>query len=47
MFRECEYTVAQLQSGDTVAMQLEKDSRGNLLTHLIRVQRSSREWVRN
>lgn len=45
MFRGREYPVSQLQSGDIVAMQLVKDSRGNPHTHLIRVQQSSRDWA--
>jgi hypothetical protein len=45
MFRGREYPVSQLQSGDIVTMQLEKDSRGNPHTHLIRVQQSSRDWA--
>ena len=45
MFRGREYPVSRLESGDVVAMQLEKDSRGNPHTHLIRVQESSRDWA--
>jgi hypothetical protein len=45
MFRGREYPVTQLQSGDVVAMQLEKDARGNSHTHLIRVQESMRDWA--
>ena len=45
MFRGREYPVSRLESGDVVAVQLEKDSRGNPHTHLIRVQESSRDWV--
>jgi hypothetical protein len=39
------YPVNQLQSGDTVAMQMGLDSRGNPHTHLIRLQQSSRDWA--
>ncbi len=45
MFRGREYPVYQLQSGDIVAMQLEKDSHGDPHTHLIRVQQSSQDWA--
>jgi hypothetical protein len=45
MFRGREYPVSRLEAGDVVAMQLEKDSRGNPHTHLIRVQESSRDWA--
>jgi hypothetical protein len=36
MFRGREYPVAQLQSGEIGAMQLEKDFSGNPVTYLIR-----------
>ena len=40
VFRGREYPVTQLESGDVVAVQLGKDTRGNPHTHLIRVQES-------
>jgi hypothetical protein len=43
MYRGREYPVTQLESGDVVAMQLGKDSRGNSYTHLIRVQERIRD----
>jgi hypothetical protein len=45
MYRGREYPVTRLESGDVVAMQLGKDSRGNSHTHLIRVQESTRDWA--
>ena len=39
------YPVSQLQFGDIVAMQMEKDSRGNPHTHMIRLQESTRVWA--
>ena len=45
MHRGREYPVTRLESGDVVAMQLRKDSRGNPHTHLIRVQESTRDWA--
>jgi hypothetical protein len=39
------YPVSQLQLGDIVAMQMGKDSRGNPHTHMIRLQKSSRDWA--
>src|SRR5512135_3568917 len=39
------YTVSQLQFGDTLAMLMEKDSRGNPHTHLIRLQESAGDWA--
>lgn len=39
------YPVAQLRFGDIVAMQMEKDSRGNPHTHRIRLQESSGDWA--
>ena len=43
MYRGREYPVTQLESGDVVAMQLGKDSRGNSYTDLIRVQERIRD----
>ena len=43
MYRGREYPVTQLEPGDIVALQLEKDARGNPHTHLIRIQESSRD----
>lgn len=40
LYRGQEYSVAQLESGDRVSMQLKQDSRGNFSTDLIRVQES-------
>jgi len=45
MVRGREYPVSRLESGDVVAMQLGKDPRGNLHTHLIRVQESTGDWA--
>jgi hypothetical protein len=45
MFRGREYPVSRLESGDVVAMQLGKDSRGNPYTQLIRVHESTRDWA--
>jgi hypothetical protein len=39
------YPVSQLRVGDIVAMQMEKDSRGNPHTHMIRLQESSGDWA--
>ena len=41
------YPVSQLQSGDVVAMQMEKDARGNPHTHAIDMQKSSRDWAQS
>lgn len=41
------YPVSQLQNGDTVAMQMGMDSRGNPHTHMIRLQQSSRDWAQS
>ena len=41
MYRGHEYPVSQLKTGDIVAMQVEKDSRGKPHTALIRVQEST------
>jgi hypothetical protein len=35
------YPVSQLRFGDIIAMQMEKDSRGNPHTHMIRLQEST------
>ena len=40
LYRGREYSIAQLESGDKVSMQLKRDSRGNSSTDLIRVQES-------
>ncbi len=39
------YPVSQLRVGDIVAMQMEKDSRGNPHTHMIRLQESTGDWA--
>ena len=39
------HPVSQLRFGDIVAMQMEKDSRGNPHTHVIRLQKSTRDWA--
>lgn len=39
------YPVSQLQSGDIIAMQMEKDSRGNPHTHMIRLRESAGDWA--
>ncbi len=39
------YPVSQLRFGDVVAMQMEKDSRGNPHTHLIDLQKSTGDWA--
>jgi len=39
------YPVSQLRVGDIVAMQMEKDSRGNPHTHMIRLQESAGDWA--
>ena len=39
------YPVSQLRFGDIVGMQMEKDSRGNPHTHMIRLQESTRVWA--
>ena len=43
MYRGREYPVTKLESGDIVAMQLGRDSRGNPHTHLILVQENSQD----
>ena len=39
------YPVGQLRSGDVVAMQMERDSRGNPHTHAIRLEKSTGDWA--
>jgi streptogramin lyase len=39
------YPVSQLRFGDVVAMQMEKDSRGNPHTHLIDLKKSTGDWA--
>jgi hypothetical protein len=39
------YPVSQLQNGDSVAMQMGMDSRGNPHTHMIRLEKSSGDWA--
>jgi len=41
------YPVSQLQSGDVIAMRMEKDARGHPHTHAIDLQTSSRDWVQS
>jgi hypothetical protein len=41
------YPVSQLQSGDVIAMHMEKDARGNPHTHAIDLQKSSRDWAQS
>jgi len=41
------YPVSQLQSGDVIAMRMEKDARGNPHTHAIDLQKSSRDWAQS
>ena len=38
LYRGREYSIAQLENGDKISMQLKQDSRGNSYTDLIRVQ---------
>ncbi len=40
LYQGREYSIAQLEKGDKVSMQLKQDSRGNAYTNLIRVQES-------
>jgi len=47
LYRGREYPIAQLERGDKVSMQLKKDSRGNSVTDLIRVQESIRDQVQS
>ena len=44
LYRGREYSIAQLESGDKVSMQLTQDSRGNSYTDLIRVQETIQDW---
>ena len=39
------YPVSQLRLGDVVAMQMERDARGNPHTHAIRLEKSSGDWA--
>jgi hypothetical protein len=39
------YPVSQLRVGDVIAMQMEKDSRGNPHTHMIRLEKSTGDWA--
>ncbi len=39
------FPVSQLQNGDTIAMQMGMDARGNPHTHTIRVEKSSGDWA--
>ena len=39
------YPVSQLRFGDIVALQMDKDSRGNPHTHMIRLQESTGDWA--
>ena len=39
------YPVSQLRFGDIVSMQMERDSRGNPHTHMIRLQKSTGDWA--
>jgi hypothetical protein len=39
------YPVSQLRFGDIVAMQMEKDPRGNPHTHVIRLEKSTGDWA--
>jgi hypothetical protein len=41
------YPVTQLESGDVIAMQMEKDARGNPHTYAIDLQKSSRDWAQS
>ena len=47
LYRGREYPVARLESGDVVAMQMRRDSRGDSYTDLIRLQESVREQSRS
>jgi len=40
------YPVSQLRLGDVVAMQMEKDDRGNPHTHVIRLEKSTGDWAK-
>jgi len=39
------YPVSQLRVGDIIAMQMEKDARGNPHTHMIRLEKSDGDWA--
>jgi len=39
------YPVGQLRVGDIVAMEMEKDPRGNPHTHMIRLEKSTGDWA--
>lgn len=39
------YPVSQLRVGDIVALQMEKDPRGNPHTHMIRLEKSTGDWA--
>jgi len=39
------YPVGQLRVGDVVAVQMDKDSRGNPHTHMIRLEKSTGDWA--
>ena len=43
LYQGRQYSIAQLERGDKVSMQLKQDSRGNSYTNLIRVQESLRD----
>lgn len=43
LYQGQQYSIAQLERGDKVSMQLKQDSRGNSYTNLIRVQESIRD----
>lgn len=45
MYLGLAYPVSQLRFGDIIAMKMERDSRGNPHTHMIRVQKSSGDWA--
>ena len=47
LYQSREYSIAQLESGDKVSMQLKRDSRGNSSTDLIRVQESIQDRNRS
>jgi hypothetical protein len=40
------YPVSQLRVGDVIAMQMEKNSRGQPHTHSIRLEKSAGDWAR-
>jgi hypothetical protein len=47
LYRGREYPVTRLESGDVVAMQMRRDSRGDSYTDLIRLQESIRDQSRS